>query len=479
MMRDQIVQGHIHRKRDEFIAGIKKDDVLTLARSYHNGDSCYFFKDPARGSYNICFFVEFGPPPEQPESGALGRERWVVRIPLAPCLAFGGRSKLESEVAAMRYIADKTDILIPKIHAYAIKDDSDPISSFIILEYISGEKLSWARLKSLSPADRENLHTSIADIYIQLRRLEFPLIGCLTSGPDGIRVGKKTMSIDINMQELEGLHPSKIQDSFPNKSSANGHMETLLQIAENALMKGRSSITDERGPEYLYHMSIFRQYTQEWIDPSLDKGPFVLVHGDFEPQNLIMTKDCKIAAVVDWEWSRVVPVQLFHPPLWLMEFDTTHLAWKLHFNNAVRKQEMARYGQQMLYQEWEKRGKGGGFPVANALTNWTDIDYVSYQYINEQCYGGWDDLQSRVGAFMEQDPSRRCLVERRYLKGQAYLVELSSLQDEGAERDQGSICSASCRIAPLIQVYAIVTLTTYEKHQFVVISCSSLNSIST
>ncbi|KPM39087.1 hypothetical protein AK830_g7477 [Neonectria ditissima] len=300
-------------------------------------------------------------------SGEMGGENTV-----------GTMSRLWRTQQAGDYIAANTDIPIPKIHAYAIRDDSDPISSFIILEYISGEKLSWARLNSLSPADRESLHTSIADIYIQLRRLEFPSIGCLTPGPDGIRVGKKTMSIDINMQELEGLHPSKIQDSSPDKSSANEHIETLLQIAENALIKGRSSITDERGPEYLYHMSIFRQYAQEWVNPSLDKGPFVLVHGDFEPQNLIMTKDCKIAAVIDWEWSRVVPVQLFHPPLWLMEFDATHLAWKTvydarlrttfwSFNNVVRKQEMARYGQQMLYQEWEKRGKGGRVPCGQCL----------------------------------------------------------------------------------------------------------------
>lgn len=431
MMRDQIVQAHVHKKRDEFIASINEDDVLALAKSHHKGDNCRFFKDPARGSYNICFFVEFDPPADQTESENSDRERWVVRIPLTPCLAFGGRSKLENEVATMRYIADKTDIPIPKIHAYAIGDDLDPLSSFILLEYISGEQLSWAQLKSLSPADRGSLYASIADIYIQLRRLELPSIGCLISSLDGIRVGKKTASIDINMQELEGLRPSTIQDSFPNKSSANEHMEMLLRIAENALINGRSSITDERGPEDLYHMYIFRQYAQKWIDHRLDKGPFVLVHGDFEPQNLIMTKEWKIAAVLDWEWSRVVPVQLFHPPLWLMESDATHLACQwiydarlittfLRFNSIVREQEMARYGQPMLYQEWEKRGEDGGFLVANALMNWTDIDYVSYQYVNEKCYGGCDDLDTRVAAFMEEDPSRRCLVEHRYLEGQAY-----------------------------------------------------------
>ncbi len=49
----------------------------------------------ARGSYNVCYFVE---------SDGDG-ERWVVRVPLEPCLAFGGASKLESEVATMQWVS--------------------------------------------------------------------------------------------------------------------------------------------------------------------------------------------------------------------------------------------------------------------------------------------------------------------------------------------------------------------------------------
>lgn len=95
--RDQIVQARIHRNRDRFIASIRDEDVCRLAALYHNGDTCIFFKPPSRGSYNICYFVQFNP-------GALNGDgdRWVVRVPLAPCLAAVGWSKLESEVATMQ-----------------------------------------------------------------------------------------------------------------------------------------------------------------------------------------------------------------------------------------------------------------------------------------------------------------------------------------------------------------------------------------
>jgi len=97
---DSIVQDRVHRQRDQFIAAIHEDDVCRLASSYHNGDRCSFFQPPSRGSYNICYFVHF---PSQSSSSSEDVEKWVVRIPLAPCLAQGSRSKLESEIATMQY----------------------------------------------------------------------------------------------------------------------------------------------------------------------------------------------------------------------------------------------------------------------------------------------------------------------------------------------------------------------------------------
>lgn len=96
-------RGHRHavlhaprtRARDQFIASIQEDDVLRLVSSYHNADPCNFFRTPNRGSYNICYFVQF-----LSQDG--DTEKWAVRVPLEPCLAFGGQNKLESEIAAMQ-----------------------------------------------------------------------------------------------------------------------------------------------------------------------------------------------------------------------------------------------------------------------------------------------------------------------------------------------------------------------------------------
>lgn len=84
-------QARIYRERDNFIKSIPHRQVLDLASSYCGSRPCNFFREAVHGSYNVCFFVQF-------DHGL----RWVVRVPIAPSLAFQGRDKLESEIASMR-----------------------------------------------------------------------------------------------------------------------------------------------------------------------------------------------------------------------------------------------------------------------------------------------------------------------------------------------------------------------------------------
>ncbi|KAF4626308.1 hypothetical protein G7Y89_g11853 [Cudoniella acicularis] len=434
--RNRVVQARIYRDRDQFIASIRDDDVCRLAALYHNGDTCTFFKPPSRGSYNICYFVQF-------QSSCIERDgdKWVVRVPLAPCLAFGGRSKLESEVATMQLVADRTTIPIPRIHAYALGDGPELFPSFLILEYVEGLKLTYADFKKLSDEQRTRLYTSLADIYIQLRRLEFPSIGCVTREPDGFEVRKRTVTIDLNMQELEGLAPSEIQDAYYSASgtltSANDYIAMLLQIADNAFSKGCGTVSEEEGEDHLYHLHLFRQYAEHWVDRSLDRGPFALIHGDLELFNLLLGDDMNIVSVLDWEWSRVVPRQLFKPPLWLSNTTIEDMSYGYRYRDylesldkflvVLRVQERERYGSELLADEWDKGKQKSGFMVANALENWTAMDWFASRYINLRVYGGKEDLPERIKTFIQDDPARKALIERKVLEWTSYTAQLQQL----------------------------------------------------
>ena len=140
--------------------------------------------------------------------------------------------------------------------------------------------------------------------------------------PDGFKVCRKTSSIDLNEQELEGVRPSLIQASYYSEhnslKSTNKYVAMLLEIADNVFAESRGTVfKDGQGEEALYYLHIFRWYVEEWTDRYLDQVPFTLIHGDLEPWNLMVNDNGDIISVLDWEWSHVVPRQFFNPPLWL------------------------------------------------------------------------------------------------------------------------------------------------------------------
>lgn len=246
------------------------------------------------------------------------------------------------------------------------------------------------------------------------------------------------------MQELEGLSPSKIQDSYYSSDgtlfSANKYLAMLLQIADNAFSKGRSTISQEEAEDHLYHLHIFRQYAEKWTDHSLDSGPFVLVHGDLEIFNLLLDNDMNIVSVLDWEWSRVVPSQFFKPPLWLsnakiedMFYGHRYKDYLKHFDQflaILRVRELERYGNELLSDEWDKRKQKSGFMVAHALESWITMDWFANRYINFRVYGGKDDLPQRIIAFLEDNPDRKALIERKVLESTSYKAQLDQLRDK-------------------------------------------------
>ncbi|OAA38101.1 phosphotransferase enzyme family protein [Metarhizium rileyi] len=437
----------IHQERRDFVDAIlnRQDDLLQLASSIHTEAlQCQFFRPRGhenhftQGTFNICFFIQFC-------TGA----RCVVRIPLRPCLAISSRSKIESEIATMSLLHEQTKIPIPKIYAYSINETADPLSTFIIMEYIGGEKLSADRLDNATDQEKNSLYKSLAAIYIQLRRLEFPAIGRLVGHAGGYEVKQQVLTVDTNGLELEGLNPFTTQLSYHNNkdtlTSAKDYIAMRLQISWTAFLKSRSNVEREMGANALYHLHLFHQHVDEWMDPSLDQGPFTLVHGDMGPHNILVDDDMNIMAVIDWEWSRVVPVQFFTPPLWLTCRSTVSLSapssYRLYlmtalsdFLGVVKAQELAACGNDLLSGEWAARKEDGGPLVANALENWTDIDWFAYRYLSR---GKDDEVDEHVEAFLRADPIRASIA--RMKEDDALVTEaMSRLEDDESRHDSKS-----------------------------------------
>ncbi|KAJ4309519.1 hypothetical protein N0V84_011454 [Fusarium piperis] len=191
--------------------------------------------------------------------------------------------------------------------------------AFIIMDYVEGKNLKelgfvndydiWCSGTSRPTKARERMYEKLSQVYIQLRRLEFPEIGAL-----GLPRGDD----DRTIRQGEGLMPTSKFPEHATFKTAKEYVDALLWLGDNLLDKGKNSMIDIRGERVLYASHYFRRFVMEsWLDPALDRGPFVLVHGDLGIQNLLWDDNLNLVAVLDWEWSSVMPLQFLVPPPWL------------------------------------------------------------------------------------------------------------------------------------------------------------------
>lgn len=269
--------------------------------------------------------------------------------------------------------------------------------TFIILEYVKGISLSDVRLSHFAAEPKQRFYESLADIYVQLRRLEFSSIGCLNDTPDPTMEGPAKIIFNLKIHGLDrsGRDPGKIMDKYITSGatiqSAADYTNMMLDIADEGTKERLEKISskDKKHREMLKEHALqgiervraFRGCALGWLKPELDKGPFVLAHGDVSPPNILLDETAKIKALIDWEWSAVVPVQCFVPPLWLkhrqgMMAEPEHYATAIEeydaFLDVVRSRESALFpsDQVSLADEWEAAKPNGGFFIPHALDDW-------------------------------------------------------------------------------------------------------------
>ncbi|GAB0132414.1 hypothetical protein EsDP_00000852 [Epichloe bromicola] len=325
-MRDLIVEAKAEAALQRFITSIDESEILKLASSYHDNDPCQMFQPIKHGSFNVCFFVQFATPSSEGVP-----DRWVVRIPIPDQIPWIDE-KIDVEIATMKYVAANTTIPVPMIRAHFSAQNSPIKMAFIIMDYVEGKNLRelgfpkdfdvWRSVTTEPTRARKIMYENLAQVYIQLRRLEFPDIGALglPKGDDGqsIRVRHRPLCIEILLQQREGLAPASKFPEHTTFKTSKEYVDALLWLGDNLLDKGKNSMIDIRGERVLYASHYFRKFVMEsWLDPAQDCGPFVLVHGDLGLQNLLWDDDLNLVAVLDWEWSSVMPLQFLVPPPWL------------------------------------------------------------------------------------------------------------------------------------------------------------------
>jgi hypothetical protein len=212
-------------------------------------------------------------------------------------------------------VSAKTTIPIPKVHAYAFSDTGLNGLPFIIMDYVDGRGLkdldfpnadTWGLMLVGGPqtAAAKRLHQQLADVYLQLRQLEFPRIGALglpsrgagdsglSCSADEITVCNRPLSIDISDQELDGLEPGEVFPPRRTFSTAKEYVDGLLWLADNKLEKEKDQNMDEDEPaSVLYATHHFKRFVlDDWLDPAANEGPFVLGTSGIQTDTLSKVK---------------------------------------------------------------------------------------------------------------------------------------------------------------------------------------------
>ncbi|PNY23876.1 Uncharacterized protein TCAP_06180 [Tolypocladium capitatum] len=261
---------------NDFITSLDADAICNLAASYNHGKPCKVLRNTS-GSFNVCFFIKFD---DDDDDGKV-----VVRIPIEPVVARPWE-KVVSEVATIQYLQQKTSIPVPRIRGHGrgakLMKDSSATQVYVVADLVEGDMLDKKLLIEGQEEHRKGFYSELIDILAELRKLEFPSIGSLLPNPDG------------------GPHPIP---SLPNLKSAKAYMKGQWRFVSDFFSPPvRDEDLDDSRAEImaLHHMEpIFDQF----IDPPLDGGPFVLHHMDLRSPNIIVDKFLRIEDVIDWEFA--------------------------------------------------------------------------------------------------------------------------------------------------------------------------------
>jgi hypothetical protein len=249
--------------------------------------------------------------------------------------------KVRNEVATLKYIQDHTTIPVPFILHWGTKDESPlGIGPFIIMEYVNHKMNMTAALNKpgLTPEDRpilnpdigekqlEMLYRQVANILLQLSKLEFPLIGALEEIDEwSSQVTRRPLSMPMNELVRTG--------TLPRAKLPTGTFSTTSDYLENLAKLHVEHLTHQRNDAIESKTHCQRKYVARHLFHSLasqrkllpnnygkyNKGPFKFWCDDLRPSNILLDKDLQIVSVIDWEFFYAAPAEdTFAPPWWLL-----------------------------------------------------------------------------------------------------------------------------------------------------------------
>ncbi|KAE8307742.1 hypothetical protein BDV41DRAFT_568800 [Aspergillus transmontanensis] len=278
-------------------------------------------KPPIFGSYHVLYPVRF-------HDEAL----WLLKVP-----ANGTREKfkasdaraIRSEALAMRLLRRETTIPVPDVHAFSDTCDNELNCPFILIDHVEGVSLYKVWFDNASPKDivqarRTRFLRDLAAAMAQLDRFSFSTGGSMAFDDQGYPsgIGPLRLVDTATMRE-------RLRARDPDQSTVYLETEPFSKTKEyyTALLDHRRQpdTSFEKGVLGLLRLFI------DWIsEPSDERGAFVLAHPDLDVQNVLVSQDGVLQAIIDWDGVGAVPRSVGNEryPIWLTrDWDPATYCW--------------------------------------------------------------------------------------------------------------------------------------------------------
>ena len=234
-----------------------------------------------------------------------GNESLIMRI----SLPVDPHSKTESEVATLHFMRRNSNIPVPIVKAYN-SSSTDPIGfEWILMDFMPGMPLR-ERWRLIPWPAKEAIVEQLAVFSSSMYRRQFRAIGNIY--PNLKRPDLNTPEIKriVAMQFFWGDHISQAVSRGPFQSSQDwiaARLSFNKADGEKVLRHSRDEDEREDAENTLRIVERLRSHLSEFF-PAKGTERTMFFHDDLSQQNILVDKDGRLIAVVDWECVSALPL---------------------------------------------------------------------------------------------------------------------------------------------------------------------------
>jgi aminoglycoside phosphotransferase (APT) family kinase protein len=303
-------------------------------------DECTVIEPPNCGSFNLLYTLIF-----------LDRVKWVLRIPSpGEDGNFTPESSrlLRSDAMTMEFLREHVSMPIPQIYDFDETINNEIGTPYILMQLAEGSPVSeqWFNESGPTPleARRQRILDTVGAAMSRLHSYWFEQIGSLDFESEGsppiFTMGPCNFLEEVDMENPNAVVFQKIGPF----DTSRGYLESLLSFQPTP----QDSFS--LGTRHLLKMMI-ECMPRSVPDKEHPAESFVLAHPDFDSQNVLVSEDGTLTALIDWDNVHTVPRSIGY---------SRYLAW--------------------ITRDWDPIKYGYGIPTCRPENSPAELDFYRRRY---------------------------------------------------------------------------------------------------